>query len=389
VSPRPRGQSIRIRRFRPSFEPLEERALPSTFMVTNTNDHGAGSLRAAMLQVNRDAVNQVDVIDFNIAGAGVHTIKLQSELPILKHPVNVDGTSQPGYAGSPLIALDGSTIAGGGDGMVIDARAYANAFTGEIQGLQLTNFNDGIRVIDSSSSTAVNAQVLKNVVTLTSGGDGIQVLAGTGSMTAQINNNNVTVGKAGDAVVLATAGSSTSYTVSGNTIAANAGGDGIFTNGTGSSNTLTYSGNTVNTTGGGDAMAFYVSKSSPTTVSVLNDVLSTNNQAAGLILSGGSHFQAMVQGSTFSNDARGVRVNGNGTTAGIVDLGGGSLGSTGGNDFSGFKAATTTSYAIGLFNVASGYSITALDDLFSVTPTSVIADGHHDPAAHGSGSILV
>src|SRR6516225_1840220 len=103
-------------RYRPALEMLEDRALPSTFLVTNVLDHGAGSLRAAMLNVNHDTVNRVDVIDFNIAGAGVHTINLLSELPALRHPVNVDGTSQHGYSGRPLIALNGSKIVGGGDG---------------------------------------------------------------------------------------------------------------------------------------------------------------------------------------------------------------------------------------------------------------------------------
>jgi hypothetical protein len=362
---------------------------PSTFLVTNVNDSGAGSLRAAIQSVNHDTVNQVDVIDFNIAGTGVHTINLKSELPVLTHPVNIDGTSQPGYAGTPLIALNGSTIAGGGDGLILDARAYTHAFTGEIQGLKMTGFNDGIQVIDSASSTSLNAQLLHNVVSLTSGGDGVQVLAGTGSTTAQIANNTITVGQAGDALVLVTAGASTNYTVTDNVITANGGGDGIFTTGTGSSNSLTYKSDIVKTTGGGDALALFVSSTAPTTVSIAFDVLSTNIQATGLILSGGSHFQALVQGNNFHNDLRGVKVIGNGSTAGVIDLGGGSLGAKDDNDFRSFTTATATSYAIGLFNVSSSYSMTALDNIYSVPPASVIADGHHDRAAGGSGNILV
>jgi hypothetical protein len=71
-----------------------------------------------------------------------------------------------------------------------------------------------------------------------------------------------------------------------------------------------------------------------------------------------------------------------------VDLGGGSLGSTGGNDFSSSKTATGESFAIGLGNAASSYQMYAQNNLFSVAATSVIADGSHDPAAHGSGKIL-
>src|SRR6516164_7224798 len=102
LNPRPRvstfqrREAVQQQRYRPFLQLLEGRTLPSTFLVTNVLDHGAGSLRAAMLKVNHDTVNQVDVIDFKIAGTGVQTINLLSELPVLTHPVNVDGTSQPG-----------------------------------------------------------------------------------------------------------------------------------------------------------------------------------------------------------------------------------------------------------------------------------------------------
>jgi hypothetical protein len=362
---------------------LEDRTVPSTFLVTNMNDSGAGSLRAAIQAVNHDTVNQVDVISFNIPGTGTHTINLLSALPALTHPVFINGSSEPG------IVLNGSTIPGGGDGLVLDARSYGQLFTGEVKGLKLTGFTDGIQVLDSTSSTPLNVKMLSNTVSLSSGGDGIQVFAGTGATTAQVANNRITVGQAGDALVAQTAGTSDTFAFTSNIITANGGGDGIFTNGAGASNSLTYSNNTIKTTGGGDALAVEVSRSSPTKATISNNTLNTNGQAAGLILFGGSHFQAPVQGNNFRSDLVAVQVTGNGTTAGVVDLGGGSLGSTGGNNFGSFTTATADSYAIGLFNVASGYTMNALDNTFTVTPTSVIADGHHDTAAGGSGSILV
>ncbi len=47
-------------------------AVPSTFVVTNTHDNGAGSLRQAILDTNAHA--GPDSITFAIAGAGVRTI---------------------------------------------------------------------------------------------------------------------------------------------------------------------------------------------------------------------------------------------------------------------------------------------------------------------------
>jgi len=97
----------------------------------------------------------------------------------------------------------------------------------------------------------------------------------------------------------------------------------------------------------------------------------------------------LVQGNDFRNNLQGITVQGDGSTAGTIDLGGGPLGSSGGNNFQDFTTATGTSWAIGLFYVSPSYTVSARGNLFSVNPASVIADGSHDPAAGGSGQIIV
>src|SRR6266487_5216768 len=77
----------------------------ATFIVTNTADAGAGSLRQAILNAN--AAAGADVIQFNIPGPGTHTISPLSALPTVTGPLLVDGTSQPGFAGTPLLELSG------------------------------------------------------------------------------------------------------------------------------------------------------------------------------------------------------------------------------------------------------------------------------------------
>src|SRR6516225_1472805 len=47
-------------RFLAAVEPMEERALLSTFTVTNTNDSGSGSLRDAINAANTDAGTSTD-----------------------------------------------------------------------------------------------------------------------------------------------------------------------------------------------------------------------------------------------------------------------------------------------------------------------------------------
>lgn len=73
---------------------LGGKALATTYTVTNTNDAGAGSLRAAITNANGSAGS--DTISFNIAGAGVRTITLASALPTITERVFIDGFTQSG-----------------------------------------------------------------------------------------------------------------------------------------------------------------------------------------------------------------------------------------------------------------------------------------------------
>ena len=88
------------------------------FMVTTTADSGPGSLRQAILDANATHGPEPDTIAFAIPGPGVQTIAPLSALPAITRPVLIDGLSQPGYAGTPLIELSGRQ-AGGGDGLTI------------------------------------------------------------------------------------------------------------------------------------------------------------------------------------------------------------------------------------------------------------------------------
>jgi len=81
----------------------------ATFTVTTTADSGAGSLRQAILDAN--AAAGADTIVFAIPGSGVHTIAPTSGLPSVTGPTTLDATTQPGYAGAPLIEVDFSGAA--------------------------------------------------------------------------------------------------------------------------------------------------------------------------------------------------------------------------------------------------------------------------------------
>jgi hypothetical protein len=89
----------------PCVEPLEGRLVLSTFNVTNTNDSGPGSLRAAILSVNADPNPKLADIEFTIDGTAPHTIHLASALPTITHPVRIIGFDSG--SASSKVGLDG------------------------------------------------------------------------------------------------------------------------------------------------------------------------------------------------------------------------------------------------------------------------------------------
>src|SRR5262249_30006753 len=82
--------------------------IQSILVVSNVNDSGAGSLRQAILDAN--SLPNPDTITFNIPGSGVHPILPLPPRPPLNGSVTLDATTQPGYAGSPVVEIDGSAL---------------------------------------------------------------------------------------------------------------------------------------------------------------------------------------------------------------------------------------------------------------------------------------
>ncbi len=95
----------------PMMEAVEERRLMATFAVTTVADSGTGSLRDALTKANKSS--DTDLIQFKI-GSGAKTIQPTSALPFIKYAVTLDGTTQSGYAGKPLIEIRGDKTSGDG-----------------------------------------------------------------------------------------------------------------------------------------------------------------------------------------------------------------------------------------------------------------------------------
>lgn len=120
---------------RPQLEGFEDRQLLSTFLVTTPTDVGPGSLRQAILDAN--ASPGQDTVAFQIGAGGPQTILPNSALPVVTDPVVLDGTTQPGYTGNPIIELAGTQAGALVTGLTISAGAST------VRGLVINSFGDG------------------------------------------------------------------------------------------------------------------------------------------------------------------------------------------------------------------------------------------------------
>src|ERR1043166_203459 len=124
----------------------------ATFVVTNTADAGAGSLRQAILNAN--AAPGADVIEFNIPGAGAHTISPLSALPAMTGPVLIDGTSQPGFAGTPLIELSGD-LAG-----ITSSGLWLTGGNSAVAGMVINRFRNAGILIETNGSNFISGNFI-------------------------------------------------------------------------------------------------------------------------------------------------------------------------------------------------------------------------------------
>jgi uncharacterized repeat protein (TIGR01451 family)/CSLREA domain-containing protein len=108
------------------------------------------TLRAAIQRA--DEVSGADTITFNIPSSGVQTIVLQSKLTI-SSSVILDGTTQPGYTGKPLMQLkpSGSFIGSEGIQILNSDTSFDTTLSVTIRGLAINGFDTGLDVVDGQN----------------------------------------------------------------------------------------------------------------------------------------------------------------------------------------------------------------------------------------------
>lgn len=301
---------------------------PGSLVVTNVHDSGAGSLRQVLLNAN--AHPGLDTVSFDIPGPGPVTIVPTSPLPAITDPVNIDATTQPGYHGSPLIELDGAGTPGPANGLTITAGGST------VEGLAINRFGGSGILIQGGSGNHIVANAIgtdpSGGVALPNGYDGIlvdqsagNVIGGTSPGAGNLISGN------GIAGVQLHGSSSTGNVVAGNQIGTDRTGLKALANQHGGV-LIDAPGNTI---GGADRTA--------------RNVIS-GNAGSGVVISGPTASNNLVQGNFIGTDAQGLTGLGNRLDGIVLDhashnlIGGTSAGQgnvISGNQLTGIRLAGT------------------------------------------------
>ncbi len=177
-----------------AVECLERRLVLSTFLVNSDDDADDSlcdashcSLREALVAAN--AANGIDSIEFQIPGSGPHSIRPLSELPTITDPVRLDGTTQLGFMGRPIIELDGSLAGDRVTGLRISAGSSI------VRGLVVNRFSTDAIALETNGGNVVQGNFIGTDVTGTmamgNGADGVYVVGGSASNIIGTNGDGV------------------------------------------------------------------------------------------------------------------------------------------------------------------------------------------------------
>ncbi|MCB9450499.1 MAG: CSLREA domain-containing protein [Anaerolineaceae bacterium] len=277
---------------------IVEGAGAQTYTVNTTADPGDGvcnitecTLREAIEAANAN-VGFTDTIAFNIPGSGPHTIQSTSALPTITDPVIIDGWTEPDFAGSPVIEIDGSLIGTPANGLWITAGSST------VRGLVINNFLFAGIAISNHNNNVVEGNVIGldvNGTTAQGNRDGVYIYESTGNLIGgtTATSRNVIAGNTDDGVNLGT--NANANIIQGNYLGADVtgtngpgnSGDGIKISATANNNTIggtqTGAGNLIAYNTGRGVYAEYIE--SPTTAGTGNLILRNSihdNDALGI-----------------------------------------------------------------------------------------------------------
>ncbi len=330
------------------------------FTVTNVNDSGAGSLRQAILDANNNA--GADAIGFDIPGTGVRTIAPASALPTVADPVTIDGTTQPGFSGSPIVELNGAGAGAGVDGLAISAGEST------VRGMAINRFSRHGILLQSGGGNTVAGNYIGTdaggAVSLGNGFSGVRVDASDDNTIGgtPVGAGNVISGNEEGIRLQFTTGS----VVRGNHIGTDKSGTADLGNASGGVFLVNASGNTIGGTaaGAGNAIAF-------------------NGVGVGVVF-GSSN--SILFNTIFSNDGLGIDLDdGGGFPLDSVTPNDSGDGDVGANELQNFPKLTSAAYSGGTTTVTGTLKSTA-NTTFRI---QFFSSSGADPSGHGEGKVYL
>jgi|GEM_PF-2965824 len=301
-----------VERSRPrlAVENLEGRLLMSTYMVTTNADSGAGSLRDAISLANGHA--GADSIQFNLP-AGQTSIAVSSALPAITDALTIDATTQPGYAGKPVVELNGASAGSSSGLLVMSSNVTIKGFAINRFALDGIDFSNASATADISNITISNNFVGTDVTgeqSLGNGSVGINLFVNSAqSISGLLVSNNVIAGSGGAGLYLKNV-NNVSFT--GNFIGTDASGEesvdgsGVSFGNVGDG--VSINGVSMNNVFGGTSAAD-------------RNVIS-NNQGNGIVISTNVDQTNTFEGNFIGTDAAGVAAMGNGADGFFAFTGG-------------------------------------------------------------------
>lgn len=203
-------------------------------IVTNTNDSGAGSLRAAIQLANTQGT--ASTISFAIPGVGPHTIMLASALPnITATGVTIDGTTQSGTQCRDLWAGSGHDLRVNVRGSSGFDRFRLAGSNQTVRGLSISGFNNAIVPLGGSTNAVIQCNylgLLANGTANANGGRGVEVY-GAGARIGGLNAGQGNVISANNIAGIVTTVGSADTSIQGNFIGTDPTGMSARANGTG------------------------------------------------------------------------------------------------------------------------------------------------------------
>jgi parallel beta-helix repeat protein len=345
----------------------------ATFTVTTTADSGAGSLRQAILDADgsletNTIIFQILIPPFSIAPATV--------LPSISTPTLIDGTTQIGFLGTPVVELNGTSAGATAPGLQLSA-------LGGVRGLVINRFSAEGIILNGPSNviqgnyigtdvTGANARAnasfgiwLKSPANLIGGTN-----AGNGNVISGGNDTGIYISGTGGNIVQ---GNLIGLTATGNKALGNV------------NNGITVDSGSGNWIGGANAAARNVISGNGESGIYLNAGNSTSNSILG------NYIGLDISGaSTISNAADGITLNSaSGNTIGAATAGAGNVIS--GNGFSGISingGLASNNIVIGNFIGTDSAGKVALGNQIAGVTVSLSAGNQIGGTNNGAGNVI-